>query len=312
MTEPLVFSVVVPVHNKAPHVGRAIESVLAQTHKNFELIIIDDASSDGSRQVIDSYTDSRIRVLSRDIPGPGGYAARNLGVQEAQNQWVAFLDADDAWQPDHLARCAEIIDQEPTVEFIGAGFIYRDANGEVLKVRGHTDAAPYQWADFGQILTDMSFCVPSVVIQKQLLTAVGGFPAGKMTRGGDIDTWLRVMEKAETMILANHCAVVVYLESVNRVTQQCIYTENEIRNDALAKMIGRHNGDLQKKLKKFYNQAIVFAWQQNWQLGVKKNFSLARRLYLDIEPIKYGGLTLVSMLPGRLPYKIFTKMLQRQ
>jgi glycosyltransferase involved in cell wall biosynthesis len=312
MAEPLVFSVVVPVHNKAPHVGRAIESVLAQTHKNFELIIIDDASSDGSRRVIDSYTDSRVRVLSRDIPGPGGYAARNLGVQEAQNQWVAFLDADDAWQPDHLARCAEIIAQEPTIEFIGAGFIYRDANGEVLKVRGHTDAASYQWADFGQILTDMSFCVPSVVIQKQLLTAVGGFPAGKMTRGGDIDTWLRVMEKAETMILANHCAVVVYLESVNRVTQQCIYTENEIRNDALAKMIGRHNGDLQKKLKKFYNQAIVFAWQQNWQLGVKKNFSLARRLYLDIEPIKYGGLTLVSMLPGRLPYKIFTKMLQRQ
>lgn len=309
MPEPLMFSVVVPVHNKGPHVARAIESVLSQSYPHFELLIIDDASTDDSLQAILKFEDERIRLLKRSTPGPGGYAARNLGVREAQHDWIAFLDADDEWTPEHLSRCVGIIAAEPIARFIGAGFVYRDAQGEFLRVRCEPSPTLFARADFADILDDMAFCVPTVVIRKELLTSAGGFPEGQMTRGGDIDTWLRVMECSNEVLLANHCAAVIYFTATNRVTQTCRYTENEIRNTALKSMIARHQGELKKKLKKFYNQAIVFAWQQNWQLGVEKNFKLFSKLYYSVEPVKYLAIGLISLLPGRLPYYLFRKIL---
>ncbi|MDI9370841.1 MAG: glycosyltransferase family A protein, partial [Synergistota bacterium] len=69
------FSAVIPVYNKGPHVARAIRSVLAQTWQNYELLLINDASTDESLEEMQKYTDPRIRILHRDTPGPGGYAA---------------------------------------------------------------------------------------------------------------------------------------------------------------------------------------------------------------------------------------------
>ncbi|MBC7103711.1 MAG: glycosyltransferase family 2 protein, partial [Parvibaculum sp.] len=103
------FSVVIPVHNKVAHVLEAIESVVAQTYAPYEVILVDDASTDGSAERIASVKDDRIRILKRSEPGPGGYAARNLAIKEAKGDWIAFLDADDAWKPDHLEKVAEVI-----------------------------------------------------------------------------------------------------------------------------------------------------------------------------------------------------------
>src|SRR5690606_7754713 len=97
-----MFSVIIPVHNKAPHLNRSINSVLNQTFLEFELILINDASTDGSMKILESYSDPRIRLLERSTPGPGGYAARNLGIQTAKFKWISFLDADDAWEIDYL------------------------------------------------------------------------------------------------------------------------------------------------------------------------------------------------------------------
>jgi len=93
------FSIVIPVHNKAPYLGRSIGSVINQNFTDFELILIDDASADRSLVEMQKFADPRIRILHRDAPGAGGYAARNLGVMEAKAEWVAFLDADDEWLP---------------------------------------------------------------------------------------------------------------------------------------------------------------------------------------------------------------------
>jgi len=99
-----MFSVVIPVHNKAPHVARSIQSVLDQTYKNFEMIIINDASTDDSMDEVSKFDDPRIRVFQRNEPGPGGYAARNLGIEKANAEWIAFLDADDVWLSEKLAK----------------------------------------------------------------------------------------------------------------------------------------------------------------------------------------------------------------
>jgi len=77
------FSVVIPIYNKGPHIHRSISSVINQTFQNFELILVNDASTDNSLEEIQKFTDEHIRLFQRTQPGPGGYAARNLGIEKA-------------------------------------------------------------------------------------------------------------------------------------------------------------------------------------------------------------------------------------
>jgi glycosyltransferase involved in cell wall biosynthesis len=100
--QPLV-SVVLPTHNRAALLARAIDSVLAQTHAALELIVVDDASSDGTRETVLSVNDKRVRYL-RHAHNRGGSAARNTGVRAATGEYVAFLDDDDTWQPTKIER----------------------------------------------------------------------------------------------------------------------------------------------------------------------------------------------------------------
>jgi glycosyltransferase involved in cell wall biosynthesis len=103
-------------------VARSVGSVLNQTFRDFELIIINDASTDGSVEEVQKFNDPRIRLLHRDEPGPGGYAARNLGIKEARGKWIAFLDADDEWYPEHLWKMKELSIRYPEVYFMGCGW----------------------------------------------------------------------------------------------------------------------------------------------------------------------------------------------
>src|SRR5579885_1362295 len=90
-------SVVIPLYNKAPHVARAIESVQRQSVRDFELIVVDDGSTDGGAGIVGAIDDSRIRLITQ--PNAGASAARNRGVGEARGELIAFLDADDTHNP---------------------------------------------------------------------------------------------------------------------------------------------------------------------------------------------------------------------
>src|SRR3546814_6585651 len=89
------FSVIIPVHNKARHVAAAVESALAQSYPAHEVIVIDDASTDGSGDILARFEHPAIVRLHRDVPGPGGYAARNLGIERASGDWIAFLRSEE-------------------------------------------------------------------------------------------------------------------------------------------------------------------------------------------------------------------------
>ena len=88
-------AVVIPVFNKVRHVERAIRSALSQTLSPAKVVIVDDASTDGSHERIAAISDPRITVIHRQTPGPGGYAARNAAITAVTTEWIAFLDADD-------------------------------------------------------------------------------------------------------------------------------------------------------------------------------------------------------------------------
>jgi len=106
-----VISVVIPLYNKERHIARAIQSVLGQTHRDLELIVINDGSTDGSEKTAERYTDPRIQLVHQANAGVS--AARNRGIAEARAELVAFLDAYDEWLPEHLAAINRPAKKQP-------------------------------------------------------------------------------------------------------------------------------------------------------------------------------------------------------
>jgi len=117
-------SVIIPLFNKAAYIERALASVAAQTFTDYEVIVIDDGSTDGGAAVAANSRDPRVRVLSQPNTGPG--AARNRGLAEASGEFIAFLDADDEWLPDFLLRALAVL--ESGASLVGNGY-YEYPNG---------------------------------------------------------------------------------------------------------------------------------------------------------------------------------------
>ncbi|MBT1709585.1 glycosyltransferase family 2 protein [Fulvivirgaceae bacterium PWU5] len=188
------FSVVIPVYNKAAYLRTTVASVLAQTFQSFELLLVVDKSTDDSQAIAMGFTDPRITVYNRDTPGPGGYAARNLGIEKANTGWVAFLDADDVWMPQFLQRVYDAIAAHGDISLFCSGFLV----GSEQKSRPHMYYRKFETEgshvfDLQRFLLHKPIHTSSVVIRRDLLVSSGGFPAGRFKRGGDSETWLRLM-----------------------------------------------------------------------------------------------------------------------
>jgi GT2 family glycosyltransferase len=144
---PGLVSIVIPCYNRAHIVRETIDSVLAQTHGEFEAIIIDDGSADNTREVIAEYTDPRIRYFYKSNGGLS--SARNAGLDVARGEFVAFLDSDDAWHPWKLAAQLEIFRRHPEAGMIWSDMSTFSDNGEVLSERHlRTYYSVYDAVDF--------------------------------------------------------------------------------------------------------------------------------------------------------------------
>lgn len=125
-------SVIIPVYGVEKYIGDAVRSVLAQTYKNFELIIVDNDSPDRSIEICQQFEDSRIKIIRQKNRGPSG--SRNTGIRHAQGDYIAFLDGDDIWLPDKLEKHVTHLDSSPSVgvSFCPSAFI--DENGKPLGI----------------------------------------------------------------------------------------------------------------------------------------------------------------------------------
>jgi hypothetical protein len=118
----LKVSIVVPLYNKAPYVERALHSIRAQTLGDFEVIVVDDGSTDDGPSVVTRYSDPRFRLISQPNAGPG--PARNAGIAEAKGEFIAFLDADDEWLPTYLEETVQFLEQSgPGLAAITCGYL---------------------------------------------------------------------------------------------------------------------------------------------------------------------------------------------
>src|SRR5581483_11097181 len=113
-------SVIVPLYNKAPYVRRALESINGQTLSDFEVIVVDDGSSDEGPHIVSQYPDPRFRMIAQTNAGPG--AARNRGIAEARGEYIAFLDADDEWEPCYLEESLRLLSAHSDAASVSSGY----------------------------------------------------------------------------------------------------------------------------------------------------------------------------------------------
>lgn len=193
----MLISVVIPLYNKADAVLRAVQSVQSQTWRDWELIVVDDGSTDGGAQLVDAVADARISVVSQ--PNAGVSVARNMGLLRARGDWVALLDADDYWREDHLAKLAFLARQYADAAMLGSsyGFLSEAGSWRRAPIRSEYLTDPSEFVEITDFFDDavamtyLPLTSSSVMLPKELALKLGGFPAG-ITAGEDQLMWAKM------------------------------------------------------------------------------------------------------------------------
>lgn len=186
-------SVVIPTFNRAGIVGAAIDSVLSQSFAAYEVIVVDDGSSDGTGERLRAY-EGRIRSIRRDNGGLS--RARNTGIEAATGEWVAFLDDDDEYRPGKLAACAEFVERRPGIDVFASNTAIVSADGssvDLFRMRGVADPGemgvverplPYVLAS--------CFFAQSIMVRRTALLAAGMFTPDRYYEDLDLASRLAV------------------------------------------------------------------------------------------------------------------------
>lgn len=193
MTPPApTFSVVIPAYNAADTLGEAIDSVLAQTRPDFEVIVINDGSTDDTAAVAAGFTDPRVRVYSQENAGPS--AARNRGIAQAVGEYVSSLDSDDLWLPDYLAEMGRALEENPRAGFAYTRAWVLDASDRFRTVpTGARHRPPTPMPPRDQFIAELlrECCVNAPTIRRTALEQVGGYDES-LSHGEDWELWLRL------------------------------------------------------------------------------------------------------------------------
>lgn len=221
----MLFSVVIPIWNKRPHIERAVNSVLNQSYQNFEIIAVDDCSNDGSIDELKIFSDQRIRIISNHglTPvGPGG--ARNLGISAACGEWISFLDADDAWEKNYLEEMLKLIKLFPGLEILSCAYmIFENENKNILAPYGMKYIKKgYHYLSLKDYLKAYLKNLPPVwtsttTVRKTMFDKTGFFAEG-VINCEDIDMWLRIMSETN-LAWSPYIGATYYQNSVNKISK---------------------------------------------------------------------------------------------
>ncbi len=228
----LRFSVVISVFNKEKHISNTLHSVLSQTFEDFEIVILNDGSTDNSESEILSFKDSRIRYYSEKNQGAG--AGRNFVIKKAKGDYIALLDADDIWYPYYLEEQNLLINKYSNeVVFSTAQEIIRNNNNfprnySIQLKKGESGLLNY----FKSSKLDSIIHSSSVVIKKDFLIKLGGFNPN-IKSGQDTDLWIRIGLEKNVAFSTRICSKYNFIpnslfRSTNSISQKIDLTPYEI------------------------------------------------------------------------------------
>lgn len=250
-------SIIMPSYNTERFIADSIQSVLNQTYQNWELIIVDDCSTDNTDTVVASFTDSRIRYLKNDV-NSGAAVSRNRALREAKGKWIAFLDSDDLWAPEKLEKQIKFM-EENDYHFSYTNYEKIDEESNKLNIfvsgpKEVTEKDMYRYCWVG--------CLTVMYDAEQ----VGLIQIKDIKKNNDYAMWLQVSKKANCYLLSENLA------------------KYRIRKKSIS------HDKLSKKLKSHYDlfhycdekPAIVAFWYACWNMwyGILKK----KRYEKEIKP----------------------------
>ena len=185
------FSVIIPLYNKAPYVKKALETVCAQTYRDYEIIVINDGSTDNSAVLADEYLKATdgidYQIISQQNAGVS--AARNAGVALSHGDYIAFLDADDWWEPTYLERMAQLIEDYPEAGLYACNYVSYKPGKTRVALNIPTGYINYPKAYYES--NAMPIWTGAAMIQRKVFEEMGGFPLG-IKLGEDFLLWSKI------------------------------------------------------------------------------------------------------------------------
>jgi len=180
-----MFSVIIPLYNKAPFIRRAIDSVLDQTFREFEIIVVNDGSTDGGEEIVKKVYGDKVILINQTNQGVS--AARNKGINQVRFDYVAFLDADDYWESDFLFSIRTILDKYPQAGIMGSAYtrpshLCPNYSSEIREIDDY-----FKIADYNTLFTSSS-----TVIRRDFFDQNQGFKE-YLIKGEDLDVWFRAV-----------------------------------------------------------------------------------------------------------------------
>ena len=186
-----MISVVIPLYNKQSCIGSTIESVLNQSYQNFEVIVVDDGSTDGSADVVRQIQDPRIRLIQKSNGGVS--SARNAGIRQSKSELIAFMDADDLWSSEYLQEIDRLNSAFPDAAIMGTSYyLLKGGNQAVTNnklPKGYVGIVDNVRWEYGHLYWTSAVCC-----KKSALEEVGMFDE-RIAYGEDTDVWWRIMLK---------------------------------------------------------------------------------------------------------------------
>lgn len=240
------FTVVIPAHKAGATIGATLQSVAAQTHLPREILIYEDGRTDNLAETVAAFAPTApcaVRLFGSAI-NQGVSRARNALLQEAAGEIIAFLDADDIWSVDHLARAAACLVDGADVAFSGVTFI--DAAGNNLP--GRAEPAIEDLAHIAASMFQYNFvqCTSTLSVRRSLLVEVGAFDT-RLSHGEDLDLWLRLLAAGARWRYTGHCTC-AYRKHVTSAMGQTLlaverlaaFYEKHLNNDFIPRRVRRH------------------------------------------------------------------------
>lgn len=205
-----MFTVVIPLYNKELSIQATIQSVLNQTCQNFEIVVINDGSTDSSAKIVETINDDRIRLIHQENQGVS--AARNCGIKEAKYEWIALLDGDDLWKKNHLEEIIKMMALFPKEKVYVTSFKYSDSRA-MFKHQRQTPIFKIE-NYFKEAVKERLMWTSIVVVNKSCFENVEYFNVF-LKRGEDLDLWARLAKKY-SIIKSKQVTATYRVEAENR------------------------------------------------------------------------------------------------
>ncbi len=276
------FSVVIPLYNKRAHIVDTIESVLAQTFRGFEVIVVDDGSTDGGPNLVEKHFKEQVRLIRQ--PNAGVSIARNTGTENARGDIIAFLDADDSWEPHYLEELYTLSKKFPEASCFGTAYQFKVGDNSYLDPdfgfkKNQVKDTHFLIEDYFDVVSrgDLPFFTSSFAIKKEVALALGGFPE-RVAMGEDQDLFCRAAIQGQVAYSTNVLSF-YHLDATNRAcnniipSEECIFSR---RAKELASL--DENERFSNSLLRYSASHILHIASQNVRIG---QYDVARKLLSD-------------------------------